>query len=167
MIRTVLLAVAMTAAATAVFAQSRDRVDPYRAQQIVAELSGLCMDVKGEQLRMGAEVIVWRCHGGANQRFHVRPVGRGDNVQLVVGDPRGEYCLHAPSSKGQSLSLAPCRHGGEGQTWWIDGRGFLPLISRTGYCANIEGERREPGTRVITWPCVGAVNERWRLTAAR
>ncbi len=47
----------------------------------VIGLAGKCMDVKGGQLNDGAEVILWSCHGGVNQKWFKQ----GDQIQTVNG----------------------------------------------------------------------------------
>ena len=165
MFRTALLAIAIGATVTPALAQGpapggRER-GPYA---VISQMNGMCLNVKGGALQVGGLLITWPCVGDAhNERFHTRALPDG-GMQLFADSPRGDLCVEAPAFKGQQLRLAYCSPNGAGQSWRT-GRG--PSLASRGFCANIEGENPAQGTRVITWPCVGAINERWVLTPAR
>lgn len=166
-IRTALLAIALGASASPAFAQGEGEAvasesGPYA---IISPMNGMCLNVSGGVLQVGKVLITWPCVGTAhNERFHTRPMPDG-RVQIFADSPRGDLCVEAPGYKGQQLRLAYCRPDVDGQHWQFS-RG-RSLKSRGGYCANIEGENRAQGTRVISWPCVGAINELWNLVPAR
>lgn len=60
----------------------------------------------------------------------------------------------------QPLSWESCRQGDKSQTWgYRNGR----LNNELGWCADVEGNRRGAGVRVMAWSCSGAVNQTWKV----
>jgi hypothetical protein len=171
MIRAIPLCLALAAGALPANAQSRgsDQAEFYRTTyQIVSRMNGLCLNVEGGRLEVGARLITWGCQGAHNEQFYAEPITRdsrvGGGMRLIAGGSGGTLCVASSSAQGQQLVLARCRDDTPGQVWRYEARrrrGARPLISGHNRCANIEGERDAPGTRVITWPCVGAINESW------
>jgi hypothetical protein len=163
MIRTSLLCIAVALAGTAPAAAQTRGSDRTGFQdttyQVIARLNGLCMDVDGA-LREGASLVMRDCNGRNSQLFHAQRVN-DRAMRLVAGGRRGDLCLDASMERGQSLRLARCDAGSVGQQWIFEARDARPLRARIGMCANIEGAREEAGARVISWPCVGAINEGW------
>lgn len=167
MFRAALLAVALTASVSPALAQDGEgeavasSSGPYA---IISQMNGMCLNVNGGVLQPGKVLITWPCQGNAhNERFHMRPMPDG-RVQLFADSPKGDLCVEASAFKGQQARLAYCRPDVDGQSWTVRGGA---LKSRGGYCANIEGENRAQGTRIISWPCVGAINERWNVVRVR
>ena len=70
--------------------------------------NGKCLDaITGAA---GAAVVMWDCHGGANQRWHV------DGSRLV-NDVAGQ-CLQAPATVDDPLRLAAC-DSSSAQRWTL------------------------------------------------
>ena len=163
MLRAILFASSIAIAATPALAQtySSDSVGfDRRTYQILSRMNGLCLDAENGSRRAGASMVLVNCDGAASQRFRVRAGAPNDGVWLIA-DGGASLCLEAADTQGQPLRLAQCRDGADGQSWRFEARAARPLRSRTGYCANVEGERQSEGARVITWACVGAINEGW------
>jgi glucosylceramidase len=80
-----------------------------------AEIVGIgnkCLDVKGGGSADGTEIILWSCHGKANQRWEV--------VNGAIKGIGGK-CLDVKgggSADGTSIILWPC-HGKANQRWAI------------------------------------------------
>jgi hypothetical protein len=75
-------------------------------------LAGKCLDVKGNSLANGTSVILWPCHGKANQQWKLLD-------GLIVG--LAGKCLDVKgggSANGTPLILWPC-HGKANQRWQI------------------------------------------------
>jgi hypothetical protein len=168
MIRTILFCLALAAGAMPANAQTRgsDQAEFYRTTyQIISRMNGLCLNVEGGRLEVGARLIMWNCQGARNEQFYAQPIssdGRvGGGMRLIAGGSRGSLCVEAAATQGQQLRLAQCRDDAPGQSWRFQARGARPLISGGNMCANIEGERDAERARVISWRCVGAINEGW------
>lgn len=108
---------------------------------------GLCLDQNGS----GNDLIIYGCHGKANQRFSFSTYGETE-IQ-VKGN-----CVTAPTSTGQSLYVARCT-GSYQQRWNFRNDGTIR--SASGYCADVSGASRQPGTPVILYKCTGNANQRW------
>lgn len=163
MLRAILLSSSIVLAASPALAQtySSDSIGfDRRTYQILSRMNGLCLDAEDGGLRAGASMVLVNCDGAASQRFRVRTGASNGGVWLIADGGRS-LCLEAGNAQGQPLRLAQCRDGADGQSWRFEARDARPLRSRTGYCANVEGERQSEGARAITWPCVGAINEGW------
>ena len=168
MIRAVMLSLAVAAGAMPADAQTRgsDQAEFYRTTyQIISRMNGLCLNVEGGRLEADARLIMWNCQGVRNERFYAQPItsdGRvGGGMRLIAGGAGGALCVEAPSAQGQQLRLARCRDDAPGQAWKFEARRARPLISGDNLCANIEGARDAERARVISWRCVGAINEGW------
>ncbi len=70
---------------------------------------GKCLDASTGA--NGSEVLVWDCHGGNNQRWHV-------DGQQLVNNVAG-MCLQAPSNDGETLTVATC-DGSARQRWALN-----------------------------------------------
>lgn len=71
-------------------------------------IGGRCLDAAGGT-RQGAQIILWDCHGGANQKWQIQ----GDRVT------QGGLCIDvwgAVPAPWIGVQLWPC-HGGSNQSW--------------------------------------------------
>jgi len=168
MIRAILFSLALAAGVMPANAQTRgsDRAEFYRTTyQIISRMNGLCLNVEGGRLEAGARLIMWNCEGARNEQFYAQPItsdGRvGGRMRLIAGGSGGALCVEAAATQGQQLRLAQCRDDLAGQVWRFEARRARPLISGGNLCANIEDARDAERARVISWRCVGAINEGW------
>ena len=115
------------------------------AEQLEAgNAPGMCLDVGGR------EAIISRCSGDRGQEFELPRRGGGGI--------RSEYGCLAGFGEGQALVSTRCRNRNE-QTWSFNGRG--QMSNGLGLCADVEGGRRNDGTRVIAYRCNGRANQSW------
>ena len=162
------LLLATLAVAPAVSAQefnSRDREFYGGDYRIVSRMNGMCLNVSGGRIHEGAVLITWDCVDAHNERFRARPEGPRGMMQLTVAGPDGPLCVEMSSLRGVQLQLARCRSGRTTQLFRYTARRPF-AIDAAGTCVNIEGQRRERGTRVISWPCSGEPNEAWTFERA-
>jgi hypothetical protein len=123
--------------------------------------SGRCLDVLGESRAAGTPLIVYDCHGRANQRFTYPAVGRTGEVR-VYADGDAPLCLDAESggtADGTRIIAWPC-HGGSNQQWTRTAEGELRGVG-SGKCVDVLGARTENLTDVWLWSCFGGANQRW------
>jgi poly(3-hydroxybutyrate) depolymerase len=115
------------------------------------EASGRCVDVSGASSANGAPMVVWDCHGNANQRFSQT----GQALQ-VLGK-----CLDVPANAaaGTAVRLWDCQ-GGTNQQWTSNGDGTIRNV-QTGLCLDVTGAGTANGAAVIVWTCHAAANQRW------
>lgn len=134
--------------------QKAQEEDKKRQQgQTIVASNGRCWDLAGGR-REGAQLQLWDCHGGDNQRF------RYDNGQLKSGD----LCLDVEGGNGNNGSrvIAYRCHGGRNQQWSLGGDQVRTRLNNR--CVDVEGGRGNNGTRLIVWDCHGGANQRfaWR-----
>jgi len=115
---------------------------------------GLCLDIEGASTAQGAKLIIWRHHGGENQRFRFRDGMLEAKSGLVLDVEGGVEQGH------KVIQWTP--HGGPNQRWQLHPDGTIRLESGA-LVLDIEGASRNEGTNVIGWPHNGGSNQRWRL----
>ncbi len=70
------------------------------------------MDVTGRSTANGAKVLLWDCHGGANQQWRL-------STAHDVVNPQANKCLDVTdwgTANGTRLQIWDC-HGGANQKW--------------------------------------------------
>lgn len=160
-------AAVVSMSATGAQAQTSDPGFYRNTYAVRTALNGMCLDASGGRMQPGDVLIIWACHGGANQRFYPVPanpsdVGRG-GAQLVIGGADGSLCLESPSSQasGRRPYLAACDERVRRQFWRQDRRSGTIVNESSSLCLDVEGERRTQGTAVLTFPCHGRTNQQW------
>jgi hypothetical protein len=116
-------------------------------------IDGKCLDAAGGSSANGTRIILWPCHGGANQRWKVMASG------LVIGI--GGKCLDAlggNSANGTPVILWSC-HRGDNQLWEITNNRELLGIGNK--CLDVSGGGSANGSPIILWTCHGGPNQRW------
>jgi hypothetical protein len=120
-------------------------------------IGNACLDVGS------GTASVQRCNGSSGQRFAYRANDYGQLRQgnrCLSTDTPGQVAWDYP--KGKTLVMTSCRNVAA-QRWGSASDGFLR--NEQGWCADIDSERRELGTRVLAWTC--RENERSRATNQR
>ncbi len=99
----------------------------------------------------------------ANGFLELQPCAMAMTVTLSAGQAltwiktdSGE-CVSPYGSQGEQLSVEPC--GINSVEWGLTSNGLLR--NSDGLCADVEGNRRNPGTRVIFFKCSGKQNQRF------
>lgn len=75
----------------------------------------MCLDAYENQTSAGTPVIIWPCHGGANQQWR-------HNADGTVESVHSGLCLDADgggTANGTQVILWTC-HGGANQQWSLD-----------------------------------------------
>ncbi len=113
---------------------------------------GTCLDRNRET----NEITIWGCHGKSNQVF---TLSQGGRTEIRVGNG----CLTAGRGNGSSVYAAGC-NGSSSQVWVaLNDRSIRNDSS--GLCLDVDGGRRDQGTRVIVYKCNGKANQRFNLYA--
>jgi hypothetical protein len=112
-------------------------------------VTGMCLDVRASD----NAVLLWSCHGGANQAFRF---ASGNYGQISLGNGQ---CLTG-GAKGTGLTAQRCDSANRSQKWGFQSDGTLR--NELSLCADVEGGSRNQGTRVISWDCnARASNQLW------
>ena len=129
---------------------------PARAQAIVSQIGGVCLNVEGG-VKLGARIIAWSCAGGANEKF----VADGSWIKLAGTN----YCLGAESrNKGAQIRLQQCNNNFSTQNFAFSG---MLIKHNSGYCMNLSGAgwfgiQDAVGKPAILWDCQSnAYNEQF------
>ncbi|GAA4424868.1 ricin-type beta-trefoil lectin domain protein [Actinokineospora soli] len=116
----------------------------------VSALSNRCLDNSGGSTANGNPVVVWECHGGANQRW--TPSGGA----LTTGGK----CLDATggsTSPGTRVITWDC-HGGANQEWAVNTDGTI-RGAQSGLCLTATGSAN--GSPTELHPCDGRTGQKW------
>jgi hypothetical protein len=108
---------------------------------------GYCLDINMST----KQAALWNCHGGSNQNFSFSGYG-----PMKVGNE----CLDTQASpEGKPLVLTACRNS-PGQRWGWD-KPSHQFKNEQGWCADINGAKRDRGTPIIAWKCGSGSNQKW------
>ncbi|WP_412542390.1 RICIN domain-containing protein [Longispora sp. K20-0274] len=108
--------------------------------------SGRCVDVPGSVTTDGTPLVLWDCHGGANQAWN-RP---GDGTLRALGK--------CATVAGSNVVLSACT-GAATQQWTVTG----PTVTNAGLCLDANGGGTANNTKVIVWACHGGANQQWTV----
>ncbi|MCB0977871.1 MAG: ricin-type beta-trefoil lectin domain protein [Acidimicrobiales bacterium] len=122
-----------------------------------------CLD-GNKNANAGDAVIIWDCHGGANQRWTVE----GNQIRNQVND----LCLGVDgddATPGVQMRLETC-DGSGGQQFAMEPRQagtyrqlYNPAMAQ---CAALSGGRTGKGTGIVSWGCDGSPGQGWNLDAS-
>ena len=129
---------------------------PRTDRLLVGAQSGRCVDVPGASHEPGTSLILWDCHGNANQRWTVPAIGSSGAVRVY-----GEMCMEAGDAvNGTRVTIQPCT-GAAPQRWTATSAG--ELRAHSGHCLDVEGARVENRSEVHLWDCHGGENQRFTV----
>ena len=130
--------------------------------ELVGASSSRCLDVNGASTAPGAQVDIWDCDGGANQKW--TPTAARE---LRVYN--GTMCLDAynnQTSTGTKVELWSC-NGGANQQWVLNPDGTITGV-QSGLCLDVTGGNvpagNVNGTTAELWSCNGGANQQWAVT---
>ena len=118
-------------------------------------VGGKCLEIGGGNKKNGANVNMWKCHGGKNQRWTINR--KGEIKSVLHGK-----CLDANRSRMANRSNVGMWHcwGGENQRWEINhGRLAGPL----NLCLDAADKKGKNGSNVHMWKCHKGANQQWRI----
>lgn len=125
---------------------------PGGRDRVIRGPGGMCLDIDGNA-RQGAGAILFRCHGGGNQRFSY---GRGG--ELRVG---GNLCLDVQGGNGDDGTrlIAWGCNGQRNQRWNFYGNQIRSQMN--GKCVDVRDGRFQQGQPVQLYRCNGSSSQRW------
>ncbi len=118
--------------------------------------SNRCMDVSGASTAAGAQVHLWDCHGGANQRW----------TRTAAGELRvyGDRCLDVNgngTANGTKIQIWTC-NGSAAQRFTFNGNGSV-VGAGSGKCVDVASSGTANGTPVQLYDCNGTGAQRWAV----
>ena len=132
---------------------------PLAAQSIATRLTAdRCMDIPGGSRNQGAQIALWSCHGGENQRFTRQSNGE---IRTAAG-----LCINALGGGGRDgdrIGVWPC-DGGANSRWQVTANGEIKGIN--GKCIDVPSGNTAAGTGLVLWTCNGGLNQRWNFGGA-
>jgi alpha-galactosidase len=125
--------------------------NPPQTFSLRSESAGRCVDGPESGNANGTQVVVWDCHGAANQLFT-----RSGNTLQLLGK-----CLETTTdaTNGARAQLWDC-NGGTNQQWALNGNGTISNV-RNGLCLDVNDNGTANNTPVIVWTCHSGANQRW------
>ena len=119
-----------------------------------------CVDVAGISKNAGAEILMWDCWNGPNQRWTY------DAKQRLVSENSG-MCMdvwNGNATAGADIKQSAC-HDGPNQRWTNDD-GMLKPAHTKGMCLDISGGGTANGSKLMLYPCHGQKNQRFDFKPA-
>lgn len=116
--------------------------------------NGKCLDVQGAMLRVQA----WDCHDGINQKW-VYNAASG----YILAAGYSDRCLFAPLYN-DDIYITQCDFAGGSYPelqWDLMPSGAIRNRGRD-LCLDLFAFNDTNGANVVTWPCNGLANQRWR-----
>lgn len=117
-----------------------------------SESSGRCLDVDNNNTANGTGMLIWDCHGGANQQF----TQSGQALQVL-----GKCLDVSPNATaGTRVQIWDC-NGGTNQQWTFNSNGTISSVRFPNLCLDVNNNGTTNGTTVLVWTCHTAANQRW------
>ncbi|WP_274361652.1 RICIN domain-containing protein [Paenibacillus thermotolerans] len=133
--------------------------------QIINRQSGKALEVIGESIDGGAEIIQWSNGNKAHQQWKIADAGAG---WYHIINRRSGLVLEV---KGQSVdpgaeAIQWWNTGGHNQQWYISdsGSGYYLIVNRHSLKAlDVTGQAEYDGAPVIQWDLHGRPNQQWSI----
>ena len=123
---------------------------------LVNPQSGRCLDVSGVSTTPGAQIHIWDCHGGTNQRW----------TRTATGELRvyGNRCLDVSgngTANGTKIQIWEC-NGTGAQKFTFQANGSI-VVPASGKCVDVAASGLTNGTKVQLYTCNGTGAQRWSV----
>ena len=136
------------------------RAEAAAAGSVVGQASGRCLDVSGGSTAAGTDVIIWSCHGRANQVWTRTAAGE---LRVYAGSRCLELVAAAGARSGR-VQIATCT-GATNQRWSFAADGTVHGLA-SGLCLDVVGAAKTNGAAVQGYACHGRGNQQWRVPSA-
>jgi glucose/arabinose dehydrogenase len=129
---------------------------------IVGSASGRCLDVYSGSTQLKARVVIYTCHGRANQTWRLTTTG-----ELRVYDNPAR-CLDVDNGDITSPAIVQTYacNGAANQRWTINADGTIVGV-QSGLCLDVTGGETANNSEVELYTCHGGDNQRWTTTLGR
>jgi hypothetical protein len=119
----------------------------------------ICLDMS----RRSRHVMIWSCHGEANQKWSVHgDLGQPAGGQIWNDAYGSGSCLTSGNKQGRQYVTRKCVNGNKAQQFEMIGKGRI-RNKQSGMCLNVNGARHNNGAKIIDWPCRGVANDMWHV----
>lgn len=135
---------------------------------LVAEVSGFCLDVRGKSTAAGAIVEQWPCWNGTNQQWKFEPTPDG---HYTIQSRRSGMLLtvaNASTANRAAIVMEPRQGSFEppaNQLWSVsapDANGRRAIMSaNSNSCLDDPGFSTKPGMPMQQWTCWGGATQKW------
>ena len=124
------------------------------AVSLVNPQSARCADVSGASTAAGAQIHIWDCHNGANQKW----------TRTAANELRvyGNRCLDVNgngTANGTKIQIWDC-NGTGAQKFTFQPNGSI-LVPASGKCLDVTASGTANGTKVQLYTCNGTGAQRW------
>ena len=130
---------------------------PSGYHQLVADNSGLCVDVSGASTSTGAPVIQWTCKsgGGSNQEWQFNPVSGGYGELQNQNSGQDLVVLNASTSAGAKV-IQWTQNGTTNGLWRpiaLSNGSWQFQNENSGQCLDVTGASSSLSVQLEQWPC--------------
>ena len=134
---------------------------------IAAAHSGKCLDIPYGNTRRGTKLIQYRCHGGVNQQFELRPIARETDRYQIVNKKSGK-CLdimRASRSDGAALLQWDCT-GNANQQFKLRGSGkSVQIVAvHSDKCLTVANRSKSDRAALEQQSCDGSGSQTFRMS---
>lgn len=142
----------------------------YTLVQIASKIDpNMVFDVRGGSMDDDAEIILYRNHGGANQRFLLVDSGNGEKTIACIKSGKVLDVKGGVSGDGTPIIQYYDHHGDNQLFRMVDlGNGFFKFVSKLDSSKVLDargGGQPTNGTQIILYRDHGGDNQQWRLEA--
>ncbi|MCO6011670.1 RICIN domain-containing protein [Actinoallomurus purpureus] len=115
--------------------------------------SGRCVDIPGSNTTPGTQLIIWDCHGGANQtwQFH------GGTVRAL-----GACMTAATGTDLTPITISTCT-GAATQKWTYEPTTKRLRNDPSGKCLDVNGGATDNNSKIVLYSCHTGTNQQWTL----
>ncbi len=78
--------------------------------RLVSKMSGMCMDIYGNNTANGTPIVEYPCHAGLNQKWNI--IGK-----RITSFMNGNKCLTVDSSNNKTIVIGDCSGDSPNQRW--------------------------------------------------
>ena len=121
----------------------------------IVGLAGKCVDIQGASSADMTPLVIYTCHGGANQSWTVSSDGTLRSLGKCM-DVRG-----GSTTAGTVVQLNTCNTGGAQK--WVHRTDKTLQNPQSGKCLDVEGASSADGARLLIWTCHTGANQKWTL----
>lgn len=129
------------------------------------------LDIEGGSMNDGAQTVIWLPTNGANQLYHVKPVGNG--TYTITSKNSGKSLdIRGGSTQRGTLIIQYRLNSGANQRWsfYKTADGYVYIVSALGngrsLVLDIARESSSPGSKLEIWSPNEGRNQRFRLMQA-
>jgi len=129
-----------------------------KAEQVllVHKPSGLCLDIKdGKKVENGDAVILYGCHGGANQKWDKNIQKDKKSLSFNINGSEKVLDVKDSSNANGGKVIIWDKNGGDNQKWEFDADKATLKSKKSGKCLDVPNNDPKPGVELQQYECNG------------